>query len=61
MAGAQCLLPAAVAPVPAQSQLAKEKQGGAGRVCLESSENGGWGGAQRGWVLGLEGRIEVKD
>lgn len=27
MAGAQCLLPTAVAPTPAQSQLAKEKQG----------------------------------
>ena len=55
MAGAQRLLPTAVAPAPAQSQLAKEKQGwwggalGPDIMCLESGGDGAGGGL----VLGM--------
>lgn len=57
MAGAQRLLPAAVAPAPAQAQLAKEKQGwweGSSRVDTDVSGTwhgcGGLGAGPGGWA-----------
>ena len=64
VAGAQRLLPTAVAPAPAQSQLVKEKQGwwggalGLDIMCLGSGEEWGvhsWTGCWAGRVGGRAG------